>query len=232
MAVCKIISPHLALEAATTIEASTFTDAAKPAAKLLTPNLFDTAKSGGATGQWVTFDLGSALDVEGVAVLGHTIPSSPTALRFAGNDTNVFTSPATGWIDLTWDADKIIEFFGTTYTYRYWRLYVSASAVFEIGSIVFGSVWTAPHSGYDGLKRRIRTSRDGTVTFDAVAFAFDNLTQAQSSSLRTIAERHLQRKQPGPYHLGGKPTLVCLDSGDEIVSPGGLQSWSYYARPK
>jgi len=227
MAVCKTISPHLALEAATTIEGSTFTGA-KPASRLLTPHLWDAAESDGSSSQYVTFDLGSARAVEACAVLGHTIPAAPGVLRVAGdNDNASWGAPMTGWIDLTWDADGIIEFFAATHTWQYWRVEISASAAFEIGSIVLGEVWEAPHAGYDGLRRRTRHSRDGTQTFRSVGFGFSNLTQAQSAALYAIVERHLQGQAYGPNHYGAVPALVCLDSGGDIVA-GGLQDWSVY----
>ena len=226
MAVCKIVSPHLALEAATTIESSTFTGD-KPASRLLTPHLWDVAESDAAATQYVTFDLGSARAVEGCAVLGHTIPTGPSVLRVAGNSADSWGAPASGWIDLTWDADAIVEFFGATHTYRYWRIEVTASASFEVGSIVLGEVWEAPHAGYDGLRRRTRHSRDGTQTFRSVGFGFANLTQAQSAALYAIVERHLQGQAYGPNHYGAVPALVCLDSGGDIVD-GGLQDWSVY----
>jgi len=226
MAVCKIISPHLALEAATTIADSTFTGA-KPASRLLTPHLWDVAESDGSSEQYVTFDLGSARAVEACAVLGHTIPAAPSVLRVAGHTEDVWTEPASGWIGLTWDADGIIEFFGMTHTYQYWRVEISASAAFEIGSIVLGEVWEAPHAGYDGLRRRTRHSRDGTQCFRSLSFGFDNLTQAQSAALYAIVERHLQGQAYGPNHYGAVPALVCLDSGGDIVT-GGLQDWSVY----
>ena len=226
MAICRIFSPHLALEAATTIEGSTFTGA-KPASRLLTPHLWDVAESDAAATQYVTFDLGSALPVEGCAVLGHTIPTAPSVLRVAGNSADSWGAPATDWIDLTWDVDAIIKFFGETHTYQYWRVEISASANFEIGSIVLGEVWEAPHAGYDGLRRRTRHSRDGTQVFRAVSFGFANLTQAQSAALYAIVERHLQGQAYGPNHYGAMPALVCLDSGGDIVT-GGLQDWSVY----
>ena len=226
MAVCKIISPHLVLEAASKIEDSTFTGA-KPASRLLTPHLWDVAESDGSSTQYVTFDLGSARAVEACAILAHTIPTGPSVLRVAGNSADSWGAPASGWINLTWDAAAIIEFFGETHTYRYWRIEATASAAFEIGSIVLGEVWEAPHAGYDGLRRRTKYSPDGTQKYRAVSFGLDNLTQAQSAELYEIVERHLQGQAAGPNHYGAVPALVCLDSGNDIVT-GGLQDWSVY----
>ena len=223
MAICKIISPHLALEAATTIESSTMTGN-KPASRLLTPHLWDVAESDGSAEQYVFFDLGSPRAVGACAVLGHTIPAAPSVLKVAGGATEELES---GWIDLTWDADAIIGFFGATHTYQYWCVDISASASFEIGSIVLGEVWEAPHAGYDGLRRRIKHSRDGTQCFRSLSFGLDNLTQEQSAELYAIVERHLQGQAYGPNHYGAVPTLICLDSGGDIVT-GGLQDWSDY----
>lgn len=226
MAICKILSPHLALEPATTIEGSTFTGA-KPASRLLTPNLWDVAESDAASSQYVTFDLGSAKAVEACAILAHTIPTGPSVLRVAGNPEDSWGAPASGWINLTWDAAAIIEFFGATHTYQYWRVEATTSASFAVGSIVLGEVWEAPHAGYDGLRRRTRYSPDGTQKFRAVSFGFSNLTQAQSAALYALLERHLQGRAAGPNHYGAVPTLVCLDSEGHIVT-GGLQDWSVY----
>ena len=228
MAICKIISPHLALESGAAIEDSTFTDSAQPGSNLLLPNLWALAQSDGSASQYVTFDFGSAVSVEACAVLAHTIPSSPSVLRIAGHTADSWGSPASGWIDLTYNSNEIIKFFGATHSYRYWRLEVTASASFVIGSIVLGEVWEAPHAGYNGLSRSRKLSADGTISYEALSFGLEHLTQAQSEELIAILDRHRQRRHGGPYHWSAKPTLFCLDSGSDIVDDG-LQEWSFYA---
>jgi hypothetical protein len=228
MAICKIISPNLPLESGVEIISTTFDVTALPADNLLHPNLWAFARSAsGGADQHVTFDLGAAQTVRGLAILAHTIPSSPTTLRFAGSDSDAWTSPASGWLTLTWHADKIIGFFDADKTYRYWRLEISASAQFDIGGLVFGPVWQSPHQGYGQFRRSEQTLQGGRVDTLVYDLTLEQLTQDDSDAVAEIHRRHRQRRQAGPYYGGSRPTLFCFDVDNEIV-PDGLQDRSVY----
>jgi len=120
----------------------------------------------------------------------------------------------------------MVAFF-TGQTYQYWRIESYQTTVTRIGAVALGGYWTAPHAGYDGLRRRTRYSPDGTQQYRVVSFGLDNLTQEQSAALYKVIERHMQGQAAGPNHYGAVPTLVCLDSDGDIVA-GGLQDWSIY----
>jgi hypothetical protein len=233
MAVCRFVSPNRLRESGVHIEDTTFDTASLPAVNLQHPNLFMKARSAaGGADQHVTFDLGAALSARGVGIPAHTIPSSPATLRFAGHSSDSWADPASGWLTLTWNADKIIGFFSEDKTYRYWRLEVGASAQFDIGGLVFGPVWQPSFQSedlqisYTQLAPGLSPTKDGRTNIRWLNVGFGKLTQAECLSLREIYERHRQIGEP-PYHFGSEPGLFCFDATNKAAADG-LQRYSIY----
>jgi len=227
VAVCRIISPNRLRGDDAHIESTTFDIKSLPASNLLHPNLFMVARSHQGYGQNIVFDLLRPLSVQAVAVLAHTIPSNPTKLRFAGHTSDDWTSPASGWLSLSWNADKIIGFFSAEQTYRFWCLEVNASAQFDIGGMVFGPYYQPSlELNYTELTPFSRPSRDGRMIVHSIATGFRKVPQAERKSLAEIYERHYQFGE-FPYQMGSEPTMFIFDATSKIVSDG-LQEYSLY----
>ncbi|HUS84712.1 MAG TPA: hypothetical protein VMX56_06175 [Anaerolineales bacterium] len=223
MAICRIISPNRLRDDAACIHETTFNVSEFPAANLLHPNQFKVARSAtGGADQSVLIDLGSPKTVQGIGILNHTIPTGPSVLRVSG-----YEDEWSGWLDLTWNADKIIGFFDTLKTCRYWNLEISASAQFDIGILFLGPFFQPVYEAYTRLNRTEATSEDRKVTYDILQFGFELLTIAEAEELREFWILHRRLWGEGPYQQGSEPGLFCLDSTG-VICTNGLQKFSIY----
>lgn len=93
-----------------------------------------------AADEWVKFDLGSAMAVQAVILLDHTLTSSDTTIKIQGNATDVWTSPSVDEA-ITFNAGTMAAFLSSTQTYQWWRIIFTKSASDEyrdIGRIFLG----------------------------------------------------------------------------------------------
>ena len=79
-----------------------------PAVNVTDQRLSTLWKTNASTTQSIIFDLGSALPVTTIAVLGHNLASSTTINVYA-NTSNSWSSPAYS-TTLTWNSDIILKF--------------------------------------------------------------------------------------------------------------------------
>lgn len=75
-------------------------------------------RSTGDTSENIVVDLGSAMSVDSIAILGHNLTSGAT-LKIQGNDTDAWGAPSVDET-ITASADDIVHFF-TSASHRYWR---------------------------------------------------------------------------------------------------------------
>ena len=94
-------------------------------------------KSDSATAQTIIFDLGSALEVNTLSLIGHNIIDG-TIITFEANATDSWGAPSVSQA-LTWNENAILYFFSAMQEYRYWRLVLTGQGDIEIGKIVIGT---------------------------------------------------------------------------------------------
>ena len=106
------------------------------------------------TGIIIDFDMGSAIDVDCVAVLGHNFTTSVTC-NIKADDDPAFGSPGVN-LNLTYNADQIIYLWSSTQSYRYWRLSIddaTNTAYPWIGELILGKLTTFTHEPTWGMSR-------------------------------------------------------------------------------
>lgn len=89
----------------------------------------------GDTSEWVKVDMGAAVNVQGVAILGHNLTSGAT-IHIQANATDVWTGPTVD-VTLTWKEGVIWYFWPSSQSYRWWRITIADAsnpdAYVEIG---------------------------------------------------------------------------------------------------
>ena len=96
--------------------------------------------------QTVLFDTGSANDVDSIAILGHNITSGAT-IKIQANATDAWTAPS---VDQTmiYNSGPIVYQFGSTQSYRYWRLYIDDGSnpddYIQLAYVFIGEALTMP----------------------------------------------------------------------------------------
>ena len=217
MAKLRIISPNYLLVDDTGVADSSLSNPQFPPENLLLPHRCRIAK-GESGAQYLTLDLGEAKEIQGIAFLDISLSGT---MRFAGNSSDSWTSPATGWTALEsyLQDGKLIYFLAASASYRYWRFEFTASAAFEIGAMVIGPVWEAPQDGYESVSHDQQAYEEYNELADIWNFPLLKMLPAQSRDLLTILSRHRQVKS-GPYHWGSLPTLFALDPENTILSDG------------
>jgi hypothetical protein len=103
-----------------------------PAVNVTDQRLSTLWKTDASTTQSIVFDLGSALPVTTIAVLGHNLTSSTTINVYA-NTSNSWSSPAYS-TTLTWNSDIILKFIPSK-SYQYWKIEFIGQGNLEIGRI-------------------------------------------------------------------------------------------------
>lgn len=97
-----------------------------------------------AAAEWVKFDLGTAVAVQAVVLLDHTLTSGDSAIKLQGNATDVWTAPSVDET-LTFASGTITKILSSAQTYRWWRVIFTKSAAAEyrdIGRVFLGPVTT------------------------------------------------------------------------------------------
>jgi len=91
--------------------------------------------------EWIKFDLGSAMAVQAVILLDHTLTESDSLIRLQGNATDAWDAPAVEE-SLVYNPSVLKHYLSSAQTYRYWRVTFAKSASGEtrdIGRIYLGS---------------------------------------------------------------------------------------------
>ena len=139
-----------------TVTASTTADGTEAAA-VTRPHLSDVwGCTGDQAAEWLVFDLGAAVAVEGLAVLGHDLDGTETGVALEANTADSWTSPAFT-LALTVTPGAALAAFFTAQTYRYWRLRFTkaqASDLRTIGRVMLGPAWELSRRPSRGRFRR------------------------------------------------------------------------------
>lgn len=101
-------------------------------------HLSRTFRTTSATSQTITFDLGSAVALKCISILGHNLTTSAT-ITLSGNSSDSWASPPFT-TTITAVTRDIVHYF-TESTYQYWQLAISDASLsyIEIGRVFMGS---------------------------------------------------------------------------------------------
>lgn len=120
------------------------------------------------TTQSIVIDLGSALPVTTIAILGHNLLST-TVINFYGNDSNTWSSPK--YSDtLTWNEDVILKFIASQ-TYQYWKITFSGQGDLSIGRIWISNYLTISPSSLLDFTVELKNSDINMYDKDRVKFS-------------------------------------------------------------
>jgi len=140
-------------------------DSAYPVTNVQNQRLAKVWRSTSTTGQTIVCDIGSAQDVNTVAILGHNFTSSAT-LEIQANTANTWVTP--GWSTaLTCNEGVILKFLAASQTYQYWRYTIEDStqtdAYVEVGLLWLGTYLTIDPSSL--LNFTVTKKRSDTVVY-------------------------------------------------------------------
>lgn len=139
-----------ALSSASIIASSA--DASFPATWVQDERLAKAWRTTSASGQTIVFDLGSAHDIDSVAVIEHNVSSSAT-ITLEGNSSNSW--PGATSQSVTYNAGMMMKFF-TASSYRYWRVSIddptNTDGYISVGRIWLGEYLTVDPSSLIGMK--------------------------------------------------------------------------------
>lgn len=150
----RVLYSNLADLATTVITAAT-ANADLPASNVAHPHRTKVYRTGTSTAtEYIDFDLGSAMAVQCVVLLDHTLTSGDTTIKLQGGATQGATTVNE---TITFNASVMAKFLSAAQTYRWWRVAftkASAGVYRDIGRIFLG-----PYDEYalapaqpDGLK--------------------------------------------------------------------------------
>lgn len=121
-------------------------------------------KTDSASIQSVIFDMGGATAISVAAILGHDLVSGQSVL-IQGNASNSWGSPSFSTaLTVTGSTETILNFFGGTASYQYWRFYfTSVTSTLSIGRLWLGEYITIDPSSL--LEFTITKKRNDTVIY-------------------------------------------------------------------
>jgi hypothetical protein len=223
-----------------------------PAENLRDPQRSKPWRMGTSAGvEYVTFDLGSAMDVSHVILLDHTIESS-VVVTLEGNTSNTWGAPAFSQVVslVIYDTLAITALTSPPRTYRYWRLTIDkglGTDAFEIGRVFLGTYYdpTDPPD-FDGFTRsavdlslKTRTPYgavfgDTRPQYRRLRFDFTRIPDAQKVQLATIAGTvgtvtpfFVQVDDSAADELGEPVYVVHRDVPDfEVAGYDGESKWN------
>jgi len=165
---------------------------------LVDTRLIKAGKSLIVSGFTLTFDMGAAVGAEYFAILNHNFTSGAT-VHIQANSADSWGAPP---VDRTQTIlDVILDPFGTTYTYRYWRVTVTDAAnpdaELSIGQVYIGSYSQFPHhslgytfgyktnsliqSNYMGVSFGVKYPKVKTINVDVL-----NISNTEKSTIETF----------------------------------------------
>lgn len=148
----------------TDITAST-EDFLYPVSNLLSQRVAKAFRTQDASAQTVVFDLGTAQNVNTIAIIGHNLTASAT-LTIEANAADSWGSPSVS-TSLTYIDGPIIKYLSSSESYRYWRLSID-DATNTDGYISLGVVWLGEYLTIDPaslLNFSVTKVRDDTVVY-------------------------------------------------------------------
>jgi len=114
-----------------------------PAENVRHPFLTKVARTGtSAAEESLIFDLSSAKKVEAILIDAHTLTAGDSTIKIQGNASDSWGAPSFSE-NITYAAGRILHYFASSQTYRYWRFTFTKSASGEtrdIGRVFLGSI--------------------------------------------------------------------------------------------
>lgn len=142
----RVLYDNLAIRSATVVTAGS-ENADLPASNLKHPHRTKVYRTGASVAaEWLKFDLGSAMAVQAVVLLDHTLTASDTLIKLQGNATDSWGSPSVDET-LTYNAGTMKKYLSAAQTYRWWRVIFTKSAAVETRDI--GGIFLGPYDEYD-----------------------------------------------------------------------------------
>lgn len=139
----RVLRQNLVDLSTTTITATT-ENVDLPVANIAHPHRGKVYRSGvTVAAETILIDLGSAMAVQSVVLLDHTLTSGDSAIKLQGGAT---VGATTVNETLTFNADTIAKFLSVAQTYRYWQIIFTKSAADEYRD--FGRVFLGPYDEY------------------------------------------------------------------------------------
>ena len=93
--------------------------------------------------EWIKFDLGSALPIQFVALVGHNLTSA-AVVHIQAHATDAWSAPTID-VTLAYNADILLYYWAANQSYRWWRFTFADAAnpdgYIEVGHILIGDVW-------------------------------------------------------------------------------------------
>jgi len=142
------------------------TDLLYPAANIQNGRLSKRWRSTSPTAQTIVFNLGSAMTVDTVAVLGHNLESS-AAITIEAHTSDSWATPALSAISLTYNADTILQYWGSAAVFQYWRFTLD-DATNSDGYVEAGRLWLGEYLDIDPsstLAFTVTKQRSDTVAY-------------------------------------------------------------------
>ena len=142
------------------------TDLLYPAANLQNQRLSKRWRSTSPTAQTVVVNLGSAMTVDTVAVLGHNLESS-AAITIEAHTSDSWGTPALSAVSLTYNADTILQYWGSAAVFQYWRFTLD-DATNTDGYVEAGRLWLGTYLSIDPsstLAFTVTKQRSDTVAY-------------------------------------------------------------------
>jgi len=122
-------------------------------------------RSTAATAQTVVVDLGSAQDVDTMAVLGHNLSGS-AAVTVEAHTSDSWGSPSFT-TSMTYSTGAILKFLGSAETYQYWRFTLDDGSNSD-GYVEAGRLWLGTYLAIDPaslVSFSVTKDRDDTVVY-------------------------------------------------------------------
>ena len=121
------------------------TDLLYPAANIQNGRLSKRWRSTSPTAQTVVVNLGSAMSVDTIAILGHNLSTSST-LTIEAHTSDSWGTPALSAVTLTHSTSAVLKFLSASQSYQYWRFTLddatNSDAYVEAGRLWLGEYLT------------------------------------------------------------------------------------------
>ena len=192
------------------------------------------------TGQWIKFDLGSALKITQVSLFGHNLTSGAT-ITLQANSSDSWGAPAYSQA-MTWDDKVIIKFIDQTY--RWWRITFedgsNPDTYIEVGRICAGEYIEPDVNVNQEVQKKIidpstRTETEGRQGYTiekpeyrVFSVYFSDIDRTQQDQLETLF-RAVKTINPlvfalDPDNHPADDTIYCMVTTPLSITQGALEN--------
>jgi hypothetical protein len=214
----------------TTITSAASENADLPVANIAHPHRKRVYRTGtSSASEAIVFDLGSAMSIQAVILLDHTLTEEAADIKLQGNATDTWSDPAVSET-LTYSAGTIKKVLSSPQEYRYWRIIFTKSGASEyrdIGRVFLGPVSTIEQSfSYGSLEidsvdlSETEYSLAGQ-SYSIIRDSYDEI----SGEFYFITDSQMQQIESLCAYVGTHtPFFIAIDS--QSIS----MKWMYYGK--